>query len=208
MKLEWRKQDKALYLPGKKPVLVHVPMQKFFVIDGTGNPNSEDFSLRVGALYAFAWTLKMMPKGGFTPDGYEEYTMYPLEGVWDGTDDWDETQPLDKNKLVYTIMVRQPDFLTQETFERVQGEVARKKDQPFLDAVRMQEAADGECLQMLHIGPYDDEPASFAQMHAFMDENGLQRKNTRHREIYLGDPRKGAPENRKTVLRYQVERKA
>ena len=155
MKLEWRKQDKELYLPGKKPVQVDVPAQKFFAIDGTGNPNEEDFSLRVGALYAYTWTLKMMPKGGFIPEGYEEYTVYPLEGVWDGTDDWDASTPLNKEKLVYTIMVRQPDFLTQETFARVVGEVTRKKDQPFLDEVRFVEIADGSCVQMLHIGPYD-----------------------------------------------------
>src|SRR5690554_5569200 len=110
MKHEWRKHEKELYMPKAKPELVTVPKQKFLMIDGQGNPNSEEFAERVGVLYSLSYAIRMMPKQGYTPEGYFEYTVYPLEGIWDLTEKGRKLDTLDKEELVYTIMIRQPDF--------------------------------------------------------------------------------------------------
>lgn len=204
MKEDWRKTEKALYAPGKTPGLVDVPAQRFIAIDGVGDPNGDDFSDRVGVLYALSYTIKMMPKSGVTPEGYEEYSMFPLEGVWDLQGPWLAGTPLDKSALKYTIMIRQPAFVTDALFAFAQETAIKKKKLPLLGEAALITMTDGLSVQMLHIGPYDDEPASFALMDAFAQDNGLNRIETAHREIYMGDPRKGAPEKRRTILRYRV----
>lgn len=207
MKHEWRKAEKALYLPGRKPELVEVPPAKYIVIDGAGDPNKEPFSERVGVLYGLAWTIRMMPKQGITPDGYHEYTMYPLEGVYDLSGPWDGLTPLDKDALIYTLMIRQPDFVTPEVYAMAEDIARKKKRLVGIELARLEEVTEGLCVQMTHIGPFDDEPASFAQMKAFDAEQGLERVGTCHREIYMSDPRKGEPSKYRTVLRYQVRRR-
>lgn len=206
MQHEWQKQEKALYLPGKTPALIEIPAMRFITIQGAGNPNEEPFSHRVGALYALTFTIRMMPKKGITPEGYAETKPYPLEGVWDLTVPWDEKAPLNKDALQYTLMIRQPSFVTPEVFSLAMDMAKKKKDQPLLEAAAFETLAEGLCVQTLHEGPYDDEPASFARLNAYMDAHGLRRVNTTHREIYLKDPRKTKPENMRTVLRYQVMR--
>lgn len=206
MKYEWKKQEKSIYLPGRKPELVEVPSYNFFAIHGVGNPNEEDFSERVGALYQLTFTIRMMPKSGVTPEGYYDSALYPLEGVWDFDGEWIAGVPLDKDRLAYTLMIRQPSFVTPELFAFARQAAEKKKPSPLLADVQWVTEAEGLCVQMTHIGPYDDEPASFAQMDAFLAENNLIRTTHTHRELYMGDPRKGAPENRRTVLRYQVRR--
>lgn len=202
---EWRKDEKQLYLPGRVPELLDVPVLRYFAIQGQGNPNGPLFAEHVGALYTLTYGVRMLPRKGITPEGFYEYKIYPLEGVWTLAGPWDMTTPLDKDALLYTLMIRQPDFVTPELFVDVLDMAKKKKDaSPHLVKVSMVDAADGLSVQMLHIGPYDDEPASFALMNTFSQENGLTRIGHDHREIYLGDPRKGKPENRKTVLRYQV----
>src|SRR5471030_3111035 len=118
MKFEWKKQEKNLYLPKEKPDLITVPQQKFFMISGKGNPNNEEFSEKIGILYSLAYAVRMMPKQGYTPDGYYEYTVYPLEGIWGLTEEGIQSDTLNKNELLYTIMIRQPDFVTQEVVNR------------------------------------------------------------------------------------------
>lgn len=118
MKHEWRKHEKGLYIPKKKPEVVTVPAQKFLMIDGTGNPNSKQFSERIEVLYSLSYAIRMMPKQGYTPEGYFEYTVYPLEGLWDLTDKGRKQKILDKDELLYTIMIRQPDFVTQEIVDK------------------------------------------------------------------------------------------
>jgi hypothetical protein len=205
MKHEWRKNEKKLYIPTQKPELVTIPEFKFFMIKGKGNPNSEDFSKRVEVLYSLAYAVRMMPKQGYTPEGYFEYTVYPLEGLWDLTEEGRALGTLDKDELLYTIMIRQPDFVTKEVAERAFESVRKKNPHPLLDEVSFYTLQDGLSVQMLHIGPYDDEPQSFGKMKEFIVENHLEIRTLVHREIYLSDARKVEPSILKTVLRYMVE---
>jgi hypothetical protein len=208
MKYEWRKEEKNLYIPKQKPELVEVPKQKFFMIKGEGNPNGEEFSERIGVLYSLAYAVRMMPKQGYTPEGYFEYTVYPLEGIWDLTEEGRKLDTLNKDELVYTIMIRQPEFVTKEVVDRAFETVRKKKPHPLLDEVILDTMEDGLSVQMLHVGPYDDEPESFKAMQEFAVNNNLERVSMLHREIYLSDFRKVEPERLKTVLRYMVKSKA
>ncbi|QUH24688.1 GyrI-like domain-containing protein [Serpentinicella alkaliphila] len=206
MKHEWRKQQKNLYISGQKPELITVPEQKFLMIKGNRNPNSEDFSNRIEVLYSLSYAIRMMPKQGYTPEGYFEYTVYPLEGLWDLTEKGRKLDTLDKDELLYTIMIRQPDFVTKEIVDRAFENVRKKKPNPLLDEVSFDTIKDGLSVQILHMGPYDDEPRSFKKMKEFIEENQLQIVTLIHREIYLSDARKVEPDKLKTVLRYNVKR--
>ncbi|MEI2405297.1 GyrI-like domain-containing protein [Niallia taxi] len=207
MKHEWRKHEKSLYLPKATPDLVEVPAQKFFMIDGQGNPNGEEFAERVKVLYSMAYAVRMMPKGGVTPPGYVEYTVYPLEGIWSLTEKGRKLKELNKDEFLYTIMIRQPEFVTKEVAQMALEKVMKKNPHPFLERVYFQTSEESLNIQMLHIGPYDDEPESFAKMDEFAQENNLLRIEKEQREIYLSDARKVAPEKLKTVLRYKVQPK-
>ncbi|WP_285766673.1 GyrI-like domain-containing protein [Peribacillus sp. SI8-4] len=205
MKYEWRKKEKELYIPKRKPELVTIPEQKFFMIKGKGNPNEQEFAEKIGVLYSLAYAVRMMPKQGYTPDGYFEYTVFPLEGVWDLTEAGRQLTTLVKEELLYTIMIRQPDFVTKEVVERAFDHVEKKKPHPFLKEVKFGTVEDGLSVQMLHVGPYDDEPQSFQLMKEFTEHNNLERTSLQHREIYLSDFRKVEPAKLKTVLRYRVK---
>lgn len=205
MKYEWRKQEKNLYLPKEKPELVTVPEQKFLMIKGQGNPNNEEFAEKVNALYSMAYAIRMMPKGGFNPEGYFEYTVYPLEGIWSLTEAGRQQDNLNKDELLYTIMIRQPDFATEDVVERALETVSKKKPNSFLKDVSFGTMEDGLSVQVLHIGSYDDEPRSFEKMKTFMNDNNLEVITLEHREIYLSDARKVEPAKLKTVLRYRVK---
>lgn len=205
MKYEWKKSEKELYLPKEVPTLVQVPRQKFFMIKGKGNPNNEDFSERIGVLYTMAYAVRMMPKNGFTPEGYFEYTVYPLEGLWDLTEEGKKLNTINKDELLYTIMIRQPDFVNKEVVEKA-FEIARKKKfHPLLDEIIFDEIEDGLGVQMLHKGSYDYEPETFAKMKEFISKNRLEMNSMIHREIYLSDARKVDKDKLKTVLRYMVK---
>ncbi|AGX43130.1 GyrI-like domain-containing protein [Clostridium saccharobutylicum] len=204
MKFEWRKQEKNLYLPKEKPDLITVPQQKFFMLSGKGNPNDEEFSEKIGVLYSLAYAVRMMPKQGYTPDGYFEYTVYPLEGIWDLTEEGKQSNILNKDELLYNIMIRQPDFVTQEVVNKAFENVRKKKTHPLLDDVTFETMEDGLSVQMMHIGSYDDEPQSFEQMKKFIKENNLEITTLKHREIYISDARKTEKSKLKTVLRYMV----
>lgn len=208
MKHEWRKKEKDLYIPKQKPELVTIPKQKFFMIKGSGNPNNEEFAERISVLYSLAYAIRMMPKNGYTPDGYFEYTVYPLEGIWDLTEEGRQLEELNKDELLYTIMIRQPDFVTNEVVERAFESVRKKKPHPFLDDVTFETMTDGLSLQMLHVGPFEDEPQTFEIMAEYQESHQLERVSLKHREIYLSDMRRVNPSNLKTVLRYPVKPKA
>lgn len=175
------------------------------MIKGTGNPNGEEFAEKISVLYSMAYAVRMMPKQGYTPEGYFEYTVYPLEGVWDLTEEGRKLNTLNKDELVYTIMIRQPDFVTDEVVERALERVRKKKPHPFLTDVTFDTMEDGLSVQMLHMGPYDDEPQTFKQMEIFLENNHLKRTSLLHREIYLSDFRRVEQAKLKTVLRYKVE---
>ncbi|MFJ7932135.1 GyrI-like domain-containing protein [Peribacillus sp. NPDC096448] len=205
MKYEWRKQEKNLYIPKQKPELVTIPEQKFFLIKGIGNPNENEFAEKIGVLYSLAYAVRMMPKQGYTPAGYFEYTVFPLEGIWDLTEEGRKLDTLNKDELLYTIMIRQPDFVTKEIVDRAFENVEKKKPHPFLYDVKFGTFQDGLSVQMLHVGPYDDEPQSFKVMNEFIKNNNLERTSLQHKEIYLSDFRKVEPSKLKTVLRYKVK---
>lgn len=205
MKYEWRKKEKEYYIPKEKPQLVEVSEFKFFTIQGEGNPNSEEFSQAIGVLYSLSYAIRMMPKNGINPDGYFEYTVYPLEGTWDLKEEARGKEILDKDKLIYTIMIRQPEFVTDEVVKTAMEIVKKKKPHPLLDKIKFESIKDGLSVQMLHVGSYDDEPKTFSVMQQFCDENNLKLKTKVHREIYLSDFRKTEESKLKTVLRYIVE---
>ncbi len=206
MKHEWKKQEKEYYLPKAKPTAVDIPKFNFFTIAGQGNPNNPFFGEYIKVLYAMSYGVRMSDKGGFAPKGYFEYTVYPLEGVWDISDEAKKKgiKKLDKNTLVFNLMIRQPDFVTKDFFTEVLDRVKKKKPHELLNQLKFEPIHEGKCVQMLHIGSYDDEPESFDIMEEYCTANGLKRKSKTHREIYLSDARKVAKDKLKTVLRFSI----
>jgi hypothetical protein len=206
MKHDWKKNDKQFYLPKNKPETIVVPKFNFYTIEGKGNPNDDFFAEYIGVLYSLSYAIKMSPKQGFAPDNYEEYTVFPLEGVWDIDDEAKRNYngTLDKNTLVFKLMMRQPDFVSAgfalETIVRTK----KKKPHELLEKVKFETIEDGLCVQMLHKGSYDSEPASFMKMKEFADAKNLVRISQSHREIYLSDARKVPADKLKTVLRFMV----
>lgn len=205
MKYEWRKKEKEYYIPKEKPQLVEIPKFKFFTLKGQGNPNSEEFKECIGVLYSLSYAIRMMPKNGIIPDGYFEYTVYPLEGVWDLTEKGRFEKTLNKDELVYKLMIRQPDFVTEEIIKMAINIVKKKKYHPLLEKVEFEYIKEGLSVQMLHVGPYDDEPRTFTVMKEFCIENNLEIKTLAHKEIYISDFRKTEASKLKTVLRYSVK---
>jgi hypothetical protein len=204
LKYEWRKEEKEIYLPKEKPTLVKVPKAKYFCIKGEGNPNDGDFSNRIAVLYSLAYAVRMMPKSGFIPDGYFEYTVYPLEGLWDMTEVGKSSEVFNKDELIYTIMIKQPDFVNEEVTKKAFEIANKKKSDKLLEEAYFDEIEDGLSVQMLHIGSYDNEPETFSKMKEYINENNLKIKSLIHREIYLSEARKVEKDKLKTVLRYTV----
>ncbi len=207
-KHEWRKQEKSLYLPKNKPELIDVPAMNFITLSGKGNPNSPLFAQHIATLYSVAYAIKMTLKKAMpAPKSYQDFTVYPLEGIWDINDQAKQnfTGIINKDDLVYQIMIRQPDFVSEQYFKQTIEYVNNKKTNSLLAQVKLQTITDGKCVQMLHLGRFEDEPASFAQMEAFADNQGIIRLSKTHREIYLSDARKVVPEKLKTVLRFKVK---
>ena len=206
MKHDWKKEEKAFYAPKNKPEQVYLPAMNFFSIRGEGNPNHPAFAEYIAVLYSLSYAVKMSPKSGRAPAGYYEYSVYPLEGVWDITEDAKQKpmETLDKDALVFNLMIRQPDFVTNAYASDVIEQVKKKKPHSLLDKVRFETIDEENCVQLLHLGSYDNEAQSFATMEAFAESEGLVRKYKTHREIYLSDARKTAAEKLKTILRFQV----
>jgi len=204
MKHEWKKHDKTLYLPANKPVLLTVPACNYFMLDGKGDPNDRGFAEAIGVLYSLSYGIKMLPRKGTAPDGYYEYSIFPLEGIWDLSEEGKKKTALDKSELLYTLMIRQPDFVTHALAEAIIAQVKNSKPHPLLDTAVFKRLDEGPSIQMLHLGPYDNEPESFARMEQYCEEQGLVRTSKTHKEIYLNDFRKTQPAKLKTVLRFGV----
>ena len=207
MKHEWRKKEKGIYIPTNTPERITIPSFKFFMIEGKGNPNDDFFSEYIGILYSLSYAIKMSAKGGFVPQDYFEYTVYPLEGVWDISEvaKNNNSTHLDKNALIFNLMIRQPDFVTNEFAQEIIERTKKKKPHELLKKVKFGDIEEGECVQIMHLGSYDNEPESFKQMEQYCKENKLTRESKQHREIYLSDVRKVSPEKLKTVLRFKVK---
>jgi len=210
--IDYKKEQKELYQPKTTPSVVDVPEMTFIMVDGTGDPNtSEDFHAAVEVLYGLSYSIKMSKKSGAAPEGYFEYVVPPLEGLWDLENARvfpGEGAIPDKSDLVWTAMIRQPEFVTPEVFEAAKAALAKKK--PELDAgcARLELFTEGLCAQVMHLGSYDDEPATIAILNEYIKESGYtpdMGRARRHHEIYLSDPRKTAPEKLKTVLRHPVK---
>lgn len=206
MKYEWKKSDKQLYLPKMKPELIEIPRMKYFMLNGKGNPNDQEFAEAIEALYSASYGVRMSHKSGLIPDGYYEYTVFPLEGIWDLEEEARGQEVLNKDKLIYTLMIRQPDFLTVDLAKVIIERIKKKKSNKLLDYISYSSLDEGLNVQMMHIGSYDTEPESFKLMEEFCSNNKLKRKDKTHKEIYISDFRKTEPEKLKTVLRFKVER--
>lgn len=228
MAFDFKKEYKEFYMPKKKPEIVNVPMANYIAVRGKGNPNTPDgeYQQAIGVLYAVAYTLKMSYKTDYKIEGFFEYVVPPLEGFW-----WQgEQHPVDavvrtdragrredivgvdyenKDSFNWISVIRLPDFVTRKDFEWAAETATRKKK---LDCSKAEFVTidEGLCVQMMHIGPFDNEPESVAIMDAFLEENGYENdinENRLHHEIYMSDARKVAPEKWKTVIRHPIRKK-
>lgn len=209
MPFDYKKEYREFYLPKAVPQLVSLPPMQYLAVRGKGDPNEEGgvYQQAIGLLYGVAYTLKMCRKAGYEIDGYFDYVVPPLEGFWyqEGADGVDFAH---KDTFCWISVIRVPDFVTRADFDWAVAEATRKKKQDF-SAVEFLTVDEGLCVQMMHLGAYDDEPASVARMDAFLAQNGCVNDFSAarmHHEIYLSDPRKTPPEKRKTVLRHPVRK--
>lgn len=208
IKHEWRKTEKGIYMPKNKPELINVPKFQYLSIHGEGNPNSSLFTEHIQTLYSVAYTIKMtLKKMTIVPENYMDWTVYPLEGTWDISESAKKNYKgvLNKNELVYNLMIRQPAFISIDFFNEMLEHTKKKKPQRLLERIQFIEITEGPCIQMLHIGSYDNEIETFEKMEAFAMSKNVKRKSKVHKEIYLSDFRKVAEEKLKTVLRFQLE---
>lgn len=202
MKYEWKKNEKYLYGVKQKPQLIDVPTAYYIMIKGEGNPNESDFSNRVSDLYSLAYGIKMLFKNIEKEElEYSDFTVFPLEGIWEKSDD-DE---FDKNKLKYTIMIKQPYFITKEIVELAFEKVKKKKPNELYDEVSFDSIESKKAIQILHIGSFDTEIESFEKLDNFVSEMNLERSEKLHTEIYLNNKNRTAEDKLKTILRYNVK---
>ena len=208
MAFDFKKEYKEFYMPPKKPSIVTVPKMNYIAVRGQGNPNPEEseYKQAIGLLYGIAFTIKMSKMGSHKIDGYFDYVVPPLEGFWwqEGVIGVDYSRKDDFN---WISVIRLPDFVTKEDFEWAVEEATKKKKTDF-SKVEFFTYDEGLCVQCMHIGPYDDEPATVELMHKFMEEQGYELDITderMHHEIYLSDARKVAPEKLKTVVRHPIK---
>ena len=202
MKYEWKKNEKYLYGVKQKPQLIEVPSAYYIMIKGEGNPNKSDFSNRVSALYSLAYGIKMLFKNMEKEElEYSDFTVFPLEGIWEKSDD----EEFDKNKLKYTIMIKQPYFITKEIVELAFEKVKKKKPNELYDEVSFDSIESKKAIQILHIGSFDTEIESFEKLDNFASEMNLERSEKLHTEIYLNNKNRTAEDKLKTILRYTVK---
>jgi len=210
-KFDYKKEYKDLYMPKTKPSIIEVPEMIFIMVDGKGNPNTcEEYKNAMEVLYGLSYSIKMSKMNGTQPKGYFEYVVPPLEGLWWVEDDnFDGINITDKDKFCWTSMIRQPEFVTIEVFETVKQALLKKKPELDFSTTRLSIYKEGLCAQIMHIGPYDDEPATIKVMEEFIVNEGYINDISiarLHHEIYLGDPRKTKPEKLKTVIRHPIRK--
>ena len=209
MAFDFKKEYKEYYMPKNKPSIVTVPRMNYIAVRGQGDPNAKDseYKQEIGLLYGIAFTIKMSKKGSHQIEGYFDYVVPPLEGFW-WQDDIIGVDFSRKDDFKWISVIRLPDFVTEDDFNWAVGEASAKKKVDF-SKVEFLTYDEGLCVQCMHIGSYDDEPATVAVMHEFMESQGYALDITDkrlHHEIYLSDARKVAPEKRKTVIRHPIKR--
>lgn len=215
-KFDYKKEYKDLYMPKKKPSIIDVPKMNFIMVKGKGNPNTSiEYKNAMEILYGLSFTIKMSKMSKDPMDrieGYFEYVVPPLEGLWwldEGG--FDGINITDKDKFHWYSMIRQPEFVTRDVYEYALEKFSKKKPEVDLSNTRFKTIEEGLCVQIMHMGSYDDEPASIAKMNEFIEKEGYETdiNNERlHHEIYLSDPRKVKNiNNLKTVIRHPVKKR-
>ena len=199
-KIDLYKKHKDQYVEAKKPVLVSIGKATYLAIDGRGAPGGEAFTTRIGALYGAAYTIEMTRKFA----GKQDYGICKLEALW-----WLDQEQRDWSKVPrdtwnWKLMIRTPEFVTQKDLDGAVKTLLGKGKESLCQKVRLESFTEGQCVQMVHVGPYDQEEQTISQMEAFARSQGLVITG-RHHEIYLSDPRRVAPERLKTTLRHPVQ---
>lgn len=207
MAFDYKKEYREFYMPKAKPEIVSVPAMNYIAVRGKGDPNDEngEYQKAIGMLYTVAYTIKMSKKGDHRIEGYFDYVVPPLEGFWwqEGIEGVDYSN---KNGFQWISVIRLPDFVKQEDLKWAVKEASAKK-KTDLSQVEFLSIDEGLCVQCMHTGPYDDEPATVEAIDRFLAENGYENDfsdERRHHEIYLTDARRTAPEKLKTVIRHPV----
>lgn len=210
-KIDYKKEYKDLYMPKKKPSIVEVPEIIFISVDGKGDPNtSKEYKDAMEILYGLSYTIKMSKMDNTQPEGYFEYVVPPLEGLW-----WFEDENYrggeikNKDDFIWTSLIRQPEFVTEEVFKWAIEKFKKKKPDLDLEKVNYMKWEEGLCVQIMHIGSYDDETQSIDKMNEYIEQEGYItdiNDKRKHHEIYLSDPRKAKVENLKTVIRHPIKK--
>lgn len=207
-KYDFKKEYKNLYSSKQKPTLIDIPPLNYIMIDGKGKPTGENYQNAMQILYALTYTIKMSKKGDKHIDGYYEYVIPPLEGLWYLENDKPDFNVI-KDKWMWTSMIAQPSFVNEHIFNWALDECKNKKPNLDFSKVTLKTFAEGLCVQSMHIGSYDDELRTITKIKKYMKENNLENVTgniRRHHKIYLSDPRRTSPEKLRTILRFPVER--
>ena len=208
MTYDFKKEQPELYRPGKRPAVIKVPPLNYLAVQGKGDPNAKDgeYSQALQLLYGIAYTIKMSKKGDYKIPGYFDFVVPPLEGMWwqPGIKGVDYQH---KEQFYFISLIRMPDFVTPKIFDWAVKTATEKKQTDF-SKVKLRFVDEGLCVQALHVGAYDDEPATVEKLHEFITDNDLQLDidHRHHHEIYLSDPRRTKPANLKTILRLPVKK--
>ncbi len=209
MAFDYKKEYKEFYMPGSTPEIVTVPVTNYVAVRGKGDPNQEGgaYQKALGILYGVAYTIKMSYKGSHKIEGFFEYVVPPLEGFW-WQDDVAGVDYAHKDTFNWISVIRLPDFVTKEDFDWAVTEAGKKKKMDCSSAEFLT-VDEGLCVQIMHIGPFDDEPATVAIMDEYLVENGYRNDMTDirlHHEIYLSDIRKVQPSKWKTIIRHPIKK--
>jgi len=209
MAFDYKKEYKEFYMPGNTPEIVTVPVANYIAVRGKGDPNQEGgaYQNALGILYGVAYTIKMSYKGSHEIEGFFEYVVPPLEGFW-WQDDVAGVDYANKDTFNWISVIRLPEFITKEDFDWAVTEAGKKKKMDCSSAEFLM-VDEGLCVQIMHIGPFDDEPAAVAIMDEYLAENGYMNDMTDrrlHHEIYLSDTRKVQPSKWKTVIRHPIKK--
>lgn len=206
---DFKKEYKDLYLPKSTPSIIDVPKMKFIMIDGKGDPNTSPlYKEAVEVLYGLSYAIKMSKKGSVVPEGYFDFVVPPLEGLWWFNDDFFDGSVIGrKEEFNWIMMIRQPDFVTEEVFEAAKAALSKKKPERCVSKAKLEDFEEGLCAQIMHTGPYDDEPRTVRALEEFIESKGYRTEMSgkrQHHEIYLSDPRKTEHEKLKTVIRHPI----
>ncbi|MYV06072.1 GyrI-like domain-containing protein [Furfurilactobacillus milii] len=202
-KYEWRKAERVIYPTMKRPTITTIPAQTFITLTGQGDPNTAPFGDKVAALYAISYAIKMAPKKNIVFPGAFDYTVYPLEGRWTLPGGYNQPT-IDKTQLLYTIMIKQPAFVDEQVLTQAKTMVKEKVPAELLAAMKLTTVAEGLVGMLLHIGSFDTEQEDFERLDYFLHNEGYERTEKAHKEIYLTDFRRVAEDKRKTLLRVKI----